>query len=102
MEHQQTSKAPKAEPQHRSFRSRRISAPTHPSKNTILQLQSQLGNQAVTSLLRSHGMQAKLRVSQPGDPYEQEADRVADEGMHMPAPGSAGRCSGERMGVGWN
>ena len=32
------------------------------------------------------GIQAKLRVGQPGDIYEQEADRVADEVMRMPEP----------------
>jgi hypothetical protein len=30
------------------------------------------------------GLQAKLTVSQPGDVYEQEADRVADQVMRMP------------------
>jgi hypothetical protein len=34
-------------------------------------------------------IQAKLTVSQPGDPYEQEADRVAEEVMRMPAPAAA-------------
>jgi hypothetical protein len=38
----------------------------------------------VTSLLRSHGLQANLSISQPGDPYEQEADRVAAQVMHLP------------------
>jgi hypothetical protein len=33
-------------------------------------------------------IQAKLTVSQPGDPYEQEADRVAEEVMRMPEPGT--------------
>lgn len=33
------------------------------------------------------GLQTKLTVSEPGDRYEQEADRVADEVMRMPAPG---------------
>jgi hypothetical protein len=32
-------------------------------------------------------LQAKLTVSQPGDAYEQEADRVADQVMRMPAAG---------------
>jgi spore germination cell wall hydrolase CwlJ-like protein len=32
------------------------------------------------------GIQAKLKVGQPGDVYEQEADRVADEVMRMPEP----------------
>src|SRR4030042_2900548 len=30
--------------------------------------------------------QAKLTVSQPNDPYEQEADRVADQVITMPEP----------------
>jgi hypothetical protein len=33
------------------------------------------------------GIQAKLKVGQPGDIYEQEADRVADAVMRMPEPG---------------
>jgi Domain of unknown function (DUF4157)/Bacterial protein of unknown function (DUF922) len=33
-------------------------------------------------------LRAKLSVSQPGDPYEQEADRVADEVMRMQIPES--------------
>ena len=32
-------------------------------------------------------IQAKLTVNQPGDVYEQEADRVADQVMRMAAPG---------------
>jgi hypothetical protein len=32
-------------------------------------------------------IQPKLALSQPGDVYEQEADRVADEVMRMPEPG---------------
>lgn len=53
-------------------------------------------------LLRSGAIQAKLTVSQPGDPLEQEADQVADEVMRMPAastplsaadPGIQRKCS---------
>jgi hypothetical protein len=33
-----------------------------------------------------HFIQAKLKISQPGDMYEQEADRVAEEVMRMPDP----------------
>ena len=32
------------------------------------------------------GIQTKLKVSQPGDVYEQEADRVAEQVMRMSAP----------------
>jgi hypothetical protein len=52
-------------------------APLHP----ILRLQQTIGNRAVQRLI-----QAKLKVSQPGDVYEQEADRVADLVMQMPEP----------------
>lgn len=31
-------------------------------------------------------LQAKLRISEPGDEYEQEADRVAEQVMRMPEP----------------
>jgi hypothetical protein len=52
----------------------------------LLSLQQQAGNQAVQSLLRSGLIQAKLAVSQPGDPDEREADQVAERVMRMPAP----------------
>ncbi len=59
-------------------------APVH----TFLQLQRTLGNQAVGRFL-----QAKLKVNQPGDVYEQEADRVTEQVMRMleplPAPSSS-------------
>ncbi|NUN06970.1 MAG: DUF4157 domain-containing protein [Bdellovibrio sp.] len=45
----------------------------------VLHLQQTIGNQAVGRLI-----QAKLKVSQPGDKDEQEADRVADRVMRMP------------------
>jgi len=50
----------------------------------ILFLQRTIGNQAVQRLIKSGALQAKLRIGQPGDVYEQEADRVADEVMRMP------------------
>ena len=31
-------------------------------------------------------IQPKLKINQPGDKYEQEADRVADQVMRMPEP----------------
>lgn len=48
-------------------------------------LQKNIGNQAVLRML-SHStpvIQTKLTVNQPGDEYEQEADRVADQVMRM-------------------
>jgi len=37
----------------------------------------------IQNILRSTGAQAKLTIGQPGDKYEQEADRVADQVMRM-------------------
>jgi Domain of unknown function (DUF4157) len=59
------------------------SPPLHP----MLQLQSQIGNQAVGRLI-----QTKLAVGEPDDVYEQEADRVAAEvvrEIHASAPPAA-------------
>jgi hypothetical protein len=39
-------------------------------------------------LLQARVAQAKLAISQPGDPYEQEADRIADQVMRMPDSGA--------------
>ena len=44
----------------------------------ILFLQRTAGNQAVSRLMKSGALQAKLEIGQPGDRYEQEGDRVAD------------------------
>ena len=58
---------------------------------TLLSLQCSHGNRYVQRLLRSRRMQAKLTISEPGDQYEQEADRVAETVMRMPEPiGSGG------------
>src|SRR5262245_4788039 len=55
----------------------------------ILQLQRTIGNRAVGRLI-----QAKLH---PGDPYEQEADRVAEEVTSMPAPKSTATAQRQLM-----
>jgi hypothetical protein len=52
----------------------------------ILFLQRTIGNQAVGKLIKSGALQAKLRIGQPGDVYEQEADRIAEQVMRMPEP----------------
>src|SRR5260221_5093676 len=54
------------------------------------ELQRSIGNQAMGRLL-----QRKLIVNQPGDAYEQEADRVADEVMRAPPAGAAPRLQGD-------
>jgi hypothetical protein len=52
--------------------------------HALLALQQTHGNRYVQRVVA--GIQAKLVVGQPGDKYEQEADRVADAVMRMPEP----------------
>jgi hypothetical protein len=49
-------------------------------------LQRSIGNHAVQRLIRSPFIQAKLQVSTPEDPSEQEADHVAENVMRMSQP----------------
>ena len=53
-------------------------------------LQQTVGNQAVLRILSRSGptLQTKLAVNRPGDQFEQEADRVANQVMGMPQLGS--------------
>jgi hypothetical protein len=62
----------------------------------IMLLQRTIGNQAVQRLIQERRIrvqgsgvriQAKLKIGQPNDIYEQEADRVAEQVMRMPEPG---------------
>jgi hypothetical protein len=68
-------------------------SPASASVHPILQLQQTIGNQAVQRLLRSRTIQAKLAISQPGDIYEQEADRVAEHVMRMSEPAVQRACA---------
>src|SRR5213079_1144213 len=52
----------------------------------LLALQRSVGNQAMQRLMRSPGIQAKLKISQPGDQFEREADNVASTVMKSPMP----------------
>ncbi len=60
--------------------------PQSTSLPAFLEMQQTLGNQAVQRLYRAGVLQAKLKIGAPGDKYEQEADRVADQVMRMPEP----------------
>jgi hypothetical protein len=53
-----------------------------------MEMQNTIGNHG---LVRRYGLpiQAKLKVSEPNDEFEQEADRIADQVMGMPAHPSA-------------
>jgi uncharacterized protein DUF4157 len=57
-----------------------------PSASPLQQLQRSAGNAGVRRLLRAGLIQRKVTVNQPGDAFEQEADRVAEDVMRMPAP----------------
>ena len=52
--------------------------------SVLLALQRTHGNRYVQRVVT--GIQAKLKVGQPGDVYEQEADRVAEQVMNIPGP----------------
>jgi len=65
----------------------KASQPLKSPADRILFLQRTIGNQAVQRLIKSGTLQTKLKIGQPGDKYEQEADRVADAVMRMPEPG---------------
>ena len=56
-------------------------------------LQQTTGNHAVQRMLKSGAIQASIRIGQPNDLYELEADRVADQVMRMPEPGVQRQCS---------
>lgn len=51
-------------------------------------------NSAVGRLVGALRVQARLRVSAPGDVYEEEADRVADQVLRMPEPIVQRSCAG--------
>jgi hypothetical protein len=56
------------------------------TEDPLMARQRSLGNQAVQRLLSSGVIRAKLKINEPGDRYEQEADRVADTVMRMSDP----------------
>jgi len=60
------------------------SQPIKTPADRILFLQRTIGNQTVQRLIKSGGLQAKLKIGLPGDRYEQEADRVAEQVMWLP------------------
>jgi outer membrane protein OmpA-like peptidoglycan-associated protein len=81
----------------------------------LLQVEQANSNQGVLRLLGSELIQrecacggacprcrgasetaGQVRLSQPGDPPEREAERVADQVMRMPDPGSRGEAGGSR------
>jgi Domain of unknown function (DUF4157) len=68
--------------------------PMRPPEHPLRSLQRTIGNRAMGSFI-----QAKLKVSQPGDEYEQEADRIADHVEGMPGPETIGSSDGSPPSV---
>lgn len=89
MERQQTAQTTSAPPQRSSTPAVQPVPPQSTSLPAFLEMQQTLGNQAVQRLYRAGVLQAKLKIGAPGDKYEQEADRVADQVMRMPEPVTA-------------
>jgi len=83
-----TAKTPEAKKNNQVFPTRKsdFSQPTGSPYDHILFLQRTIGNQAVQRLFKSGVIQAKLKIGQPNDVYEQEADRVAEKAMRMLEP----------------
>src|SRR5688572_14518008 len=93
-QHKRASQTPTPEvsPQKVASSSTELSLSTPAFAHSVLRLQQTIGNQAVQRLVRSYALQAKLKISQPSDIYEQEADRVAEEVMRMPEPALQRAC----------
>jgi hypothetical protein len=53
---------------------------------------SRMQSAELTRSIKSSALQAKLRIGQPNDIYEQEADRVAEQVTRMPDPALQCRC----------
>ncbi|MFA5253212.1 MAG: DUF4157 domain-containing protein [Methanoregula sp.] len=82
----------RAESGNPACRSRSHEPPGSPSSR-IMRFQQTSGNSAVQRMLKSDAIQASLRIGQPNDIYEQEADRVAHDIMRMPKHGVQRQCS---------
>lgn len=81
-------KKPDAKRDNSVFKSRKpgYSQSMNSPTDRILFLQRTIGNQAVQRLIKSGALQTKLRISQPGDKCEQEADWIADAVLQKPKP----------------
>ncbi len=89
-------KAPEAKRENKSSHTQ-SSGFSHPSPiEQILFLQRTIGNEAVGRLINSGALQSKLRISQPGDKFEQEAERTANAVVNM--TGGAGSKERESQG----
>ncbi len=59
---------------------------TNTHQSPQMQHYRDIGNETVQRMMEAGVIQAKLKIGQPNDKYEQEADRVADQVMRMVEP----------------
>jgi hypothetical protein len=83
MEHRTPTTTNQSEPQSQTTCCAKPQSSQPEAVHSFRDFQQRIGNNALGRLI-----QAKLKVSEPGDAYEREADRVADEVMRMPEPGA--------------
>ncbi|MDZ7268449.1 MAG: DUF4157 domain-containing protein [candidate division KSB1 bacterium] len=81
----------------RSLQNSKRQPADHGSESDVMFLQRTIGNRAFGHMLnlsmsRFSRIQAKLAINQPGDRYEQEADRVAEQVMRMSEPQMQRTC----------
>jgi len=81
-QHTNQQSAAKAMAARRAHSTSRDSRPSSP----MLDLQRTRGNQFVQRIMQGQMVQRKLAVNQPGDRFEQEADRMAEQVMRMSVP----------------
>lgn len=74
------------ETQHLRHKKTGHNSPKKSFPDSVQQLQREIGNKSVRSIMRQEMVQTKLEVGEPDSEYEKEADRVADEVMKMPDP----------------
>lgn len=60
---------------------------------SAMNAESAVGNLAIQRQLAAHGVQAKLSMSQPGDPDEREADRMADRIVGSGTEAAPAKCT---------
>lgn len=67
---------------------RHLQIDEHDATDTMLRSESGIASHDLAGIriLPANRPQPSLRVSQPGDPYEREADRIADQVMRMQRP----------------
>jgi Calpain family cysteine protease len=86
MEHQLPTQATQKEQPVKATSSSPLQSSSAVTLHPVLRLQRAVGNQAVQRMINSGRLQTKLKVNQPGDAYEQEADQVAKQVMRMANP----------------